>query len=195
MNVASGHALCDRLGHIWTRIDPRPGAVCQRCRVPYGCIVGQLSAEQLAWAERRAGDFVDRVISEKLGAGHGEEGRDRETLLRRHRPGAIGEAAVRDALTLPLEDGRENWSGRGDVEGREIRASFHSNAHLIVFPNDPDSRKIVLVVLADLGIYRVCGWLFGREGKKDKFIPPKGKLRSGSPRQWWVPQSELRPAA
>ncbi len=180
-------------GHIWTRITPRLGTVCQRCRTPWGVILGTMPAGHVQWAEQLARKRADRVVSEKLGAGHGEAGRDPEVLLRRHRPGALAEAAVRHALGLPLKEGMENWSRRGDVGGREVRGSFHEHGHLPVFRPDPGGRKIVFVVLGDTGAYRICGWVYGHEAKKDEYLPAKGKLRPGSPHQWWVPQSCLRP--
>lgn len=136
---------------------------------------------------------VERVIRDRLGPGHGERGRDREQLQRRHLPGALAELAHAKHWGVYWSGKSSDFGKDGDVEGVEVRGTSHRNGHLIVFSADRDDRLVVLGACVAGRVVWLCGGLAAGSCKLQKYLPPAEKLRPGSPRQWWVPQCDLVP--
>lgn len=139
-------------------------------------------------------DFrVDRVIRERLGPGHGEKGRDRDMLYRRHWPGAMAELAHAKHWDIFWAGKSSDFGREGDVHGVEVRGTGTRSGHLIIFPRDPDDRLCVLGACQGESVVWLCGGMFAGQAKLSKYDAPPEKLRPGSPKQFWVPQSDLVP--
>ena len=101
--------------------------------------------------------------------------------------GAAAELAVAKALN-------RYWCGLdgsdrlvGDVDGCQVRHSRRPNASLILHSRDLDDQRFILVV-GSMPVLTVKGWLWGGEGKVDRF------WRRDVPRPaYFVPAGELRP--
>jgi len=77
--------------------------------------------------------------------------------------------------------------GDGDVGKDEVRQTGHENGRLIMHPEDLDERKYWLVT-GNMGVYRIRGWMRGRDGKQDQWWEdPTDKKRFA----FFVPQREL----
>jgi hypothetical protein len=75
----------------------------------------------------------------------------------------------------------------GDVSGIEIRSTCRSDGRLIVHDRDKDDAPFVLV-RGTFPNYEICGWMRGRDAKKDKY-----KFNGDGRPAYFVPSSELRP--
>lgn len=98
--------------------------------------------------------------------------------------GALAEMALAKSQGL-------YWSGQGgqnalDVLGYEVRQTSYDNGHLILHPDDADDVRYVLIT-GQLGSYMIRGWLYGREGKQEKYWSNKFT------REWAfaIPQGDL----
>lgn len=148
----------------------------------------------LSWAEMQVAHLIggQRTLmnmKKKLPGRYGapeKEGSEELNLI-----GTRGEMAVAKALNL-------YWSGTvgdygavdvgGCVEVRTITKSFHS---LILHPQDKDDVPFVLVDLSNTPNIRLAGWIYGKDGKQDKFwSDPSGKDRPA----FFIDQSYLRNA-
>ena len=105
--------------------------------------------------------------------------------------GAVGEACVAKFLNV-------FWMG-GDLGSRdvglaaggcEVRTKGDRNHRLILHPADHDDVPYVSVCVKD-GAALICGWLFGKEGKQEKYWSEPVPGRPA----YFVPNSDLRPAA
>lgn len=102
-----------------------------------------------------------------------------------HIDGALSEMAVAKYLGV-------YWSGKGgigdpDVLDMDVRSSHRDDASLIMHDHDDDERKFWLITGLN-GKYKVRGWIYGRDGKQDKYLKdPQG----GRP-AYFIPQSDLR---
>lgn len=114
--------------------------------------------------------------------------------LGRDLQGALAELAVSRALDLPW-DGKwlpvpewDTWKLEGNDVGKlEIRSTERFDGRLILHPSDKDYSPYVLVTSDAHPTYRLVGWVYGREGKEDKY------WRDNVPRPcYMVPQSNLR---
>lgn len=75
----------------------------------------------------------------------------------------------------------------GDVLSNvQVRSTKYESGHLLIHKKDPDDHRYVLVCGGD-GHYRICGWLYAKDGKKDKYW----KTHRGRS-AYWIPQSDLR---
>jgi hypothetical protein len=129
-----------------------------------------------------------RALRERLGRGHGEQAYD----WNRDMTGAIAELAVAKALGCYWGGLSTDFGRAGDVAGLEIRATTHRTGHLVVYMADPPDRQLVLVIVGPRSAL-IAGWLPAFSGREARFLPPQGRLRPGSPQQWWIPQQHLRP--
>ena len=143
-----------------------------------------LAAQVGAWRQLR-------VLRDGLGRGHGEAGRE---SWDRHITGAIAELAVAKMLGVFWSGKAQDFGRNGDVEQFEIRSTIHERGCLIVYPEDPDSRVMLLVIVRRQS-YRIAGSIVASHAKRPEFAPPQAKLRPGSPPQFWVPQNRLTPFA
>ena len=102
-----------------------------------------------------------------------------------HIEGALGEMALAKHLGI-------YWSGKGelrdpDVGLVDVRTTTHENGCLILHEADDDHRKFYLLIGCN-GRYNVFGWMFGLEGKQQRFWrDPTGNNRHA----FFVPQSAL----
>lgn len=88
------------------------------------------------------------------------------------------------------------WTGLGDhtvaadVGTRaQVRSSTRRDASLTIYPPDDDSQAFVLVT-CEIPVFRIVGWVWGREAKQEKFWRAFENNRHGG--AWMVPQAALR---
>lgn len=116
-------------------------------------------------------------------------GAEKDVGWQLHCEGACGEQAFAKFFGL-------YWSGAiGDLKADDVgyfqvRTNSRNNGDLILHYNDPDDR--IFVLLTGLApTYTVRGWLWGAEGKDDRWwresAPGKGRAA------FFVPQSALKP--
>lgn len=110
-----------------------------------------------------------------------------------HVEGALGEVAVAKYLNrywvAVVDDFR---ALDGDVGARvQVRTNTYTgpDPYLRVYPRDHDDHAFVLVV-ADDPRYRLVGWAWGGEAKRDEWF---SRLRADRPASYHVPSEFLRP--
>lgn len=148
--------------------------------------------ETLTWPEmylashaalmRRLGN-MRRAIKAKYGAPEDEGAWEPDFFA------CQGEMAVAKCLNL-FWSGSVGDFGAVDVGGlvqvRTRRKKWHQ---LILHKEDSDNEPFVLVCAHESPKFMLCGWIFGKDGKLDKFwSDPAG----GRP-AYFVPQEQLRP--
>lgn len=109
--------------------------------------------------------------------------------------GAEGELAVSKALSLPWDgkwlpiDVWDTWKVNGnDVANLEVRSTKYATGRLILHDRDKDFSPFILVISSKKPVFRLAGWCYGFEGKKNDY------WRDDVPRPcYMVPQSQLRP--
>ena len=80
--------------------------------------------------------------------------------------------------------------GNDDAGDEEIRTSWHPTGRLILYPKSEDGKRFVLIV-GELGVYRITGWMMGRDGKREQYW---SEVKKGSGRMaFMIPQAQLRP--
>ena len=105
-----------------------------------------------------------------------------------HVEGCLTELALSLYLGLP-------WKGKGvlgepDVgDEHESRNTRYHTGKLSLYKKDHIERRFWLLVGAN-GRYEVRGWIWGRDGKQDKYW---GSLPGKTYKTWYVPQSDLHP--
>jgi hypothetical protein len=105
-----------------------------------------------------------------------------------HCDGAIAEYVVAKALNrfwLPVAANHRTLEG--DVGRLQVRSTRLHAGSLILHHRDPDDAGYVLVI-ANPPTYRLAGWCYGHEGKRQHFW----REDTGRP-AFFVPQGELRP--
>lgn len=101
-----------------------------------------------------------------------------------HIEGCMGEFALAKHLGI-FFNGKGKFRGT-DVGDVDVRTRSSHSYDLILHPRDPDDLKFYLVT-GNNGIYRVHGWIYGRDGKDKKYwADPAG----GRP-AFFIPKSEL----
>lgn len=109
--------------------------------------------------------------------------------------GAIGECAVALWAGIPWDGNIEGHeaSHHGerphDVGKYEVRASWHSSAHLVLRPSRDDGKErspYILVTLEALPVAKLRGWMWGGLVKQQEWWRED---KSG----WWMPQPALIP--
>lgn len=100
--------------------------------------------------------------------------------------GAVGEACVAKWLDAWWV-GAGKFRG-GDVRAFQVRATTYETGHLVLNAADSDETPYICVITND-GIGRICGWVYGKEGKQDRYLTDK----SGRGPAFYVPQADLRP--
>lgn len=104
-----------------------------------------------------------------------------------HINGAIYEMAVAKHYKLFWAGGLK--TGDDDVQGLEVRGSQWQNAKLVLHPTDKDESPYILVVKLSAWKFKICGWVFAKEGKRQElWADPTGKQRPA----YWVPQDQLK---
>lgn len=118
---------------------------------------------------------------------HGFDGSDGDGW-KNHIEGACGEFATAKAKNWLWNGSINTFHNAGDVGKVEVRTRTKHHYELIVRSNDNDAVPFVLVT----GIaptYRVHGWIYGREAKREEWSQNHG----GRPPAYFVPQNELEP--
>ena len=111
-------------------------------------------------------------------------GEKQDAGWQRHIEGALTECAMAKYLNVYWNKQKWNLPDVGEVE---IRSTSYENGCLILRPNDADDKKYYLLVGVN-GEYKICGYLYGRDGKQDKYLTNMG----GRVNAYFVPQSELK---
>lgn len=103
--------------------------------------------------------------------------------------GAWGECAVAKAAGLywPIDDNEPDGAGP-DVGDWHVRTRSKANDELGIKPKDRDEDRFVLVVQLQVPTFRIVGWCFAHEGRRDEYaMVAKGQ------RTYFVPHRQLRP--
>lgn len=103
-----------------------------------------------------------------------------------HIEGACGEAAVAKAVGVYWSSHVNNFTG-DDLPGMQIRTRRRHDWDLIVRPSDDDHARWVLVT-GKCPAYRVRGWIFGRDAKREEWLRDHGDR----PPAYFVPAAALR---
>jgi hypothetical protein len=105
--------------------------------------------------------------------------------------GVLCEYAAAKALGIkydPVVDGLDTHLG--DLGPRlQVRGTKYNRGNLLIHDKDADRDKFMLVTGA-LGVYTLRGWVYGEDGKHQKFVRwDKTKTRWA----YWVGQEWLKP--
>ena len=103
--------------------------------------------------------------------------------------GALGEMAWAKAVNKYWSGAStflENGSSVSDVDDIEVRTTPLDSGKLILRVNDSDTKRFVLVTGLD-GRYVIRGFIFGSEGKQQRFISAPNRRTAA----FFVPQAEL----
>lgn len=99
--------------------------------------------------------------------------------------GSMAEIALSHALNLSWTPGGMHIS-HGDVGNKlEVRATEHSNGHLLVYHADADDSLFVLMV-GHYPLFRIAGCILGAAAKQAEFWRD-----DTDPSCFWVPQGAL----
>jgi hypothetical protein len=103
--------------------------------------------------------------------------------------GALGECVIARASNNYWQGdlGHPDW-GAPDVGPFHVRTSTKANGDLVLHPRDADDEPFVLVVPIALPVFRIAGWIAGRDGKRPEFW----QTFTGRP-CYFVPQNVLHP--
>lgn len=102
--------------------------------------------------------------------------------------GALGELVVSRVLGIPWT-GRIGTTGGGDVGPFGVRTRPKHEWDMIIQPWDDDNRPMICVTGLN-GVYRIWGWIYAEEGKRDEwFIDRTGQGRHC----YYVPKEHLSP--
>jgi len=110
-----------------------------------------------------------------------------ELSLENHTTGAIGEFAVAKALGLYPGFTINNFDGPDIKPDIQVRATH--KGRLILTNRDKDSEKYVLVLGYGPEL-DVVGWVWGHEGKQEKWL---ADMKNGRPPAYFVSTEALRP--
>jgi hypothetical protein len=78
-----------------------------------------------------------------------------------------------------------------DVGPLQVRSKTALVERLVVLESDDGSRAFVSVFV-DLPICRLCGWMLGKDAKRDEWIV-RDPLNPTAPRRFFVPNDKLEP--
>lgn len=81
------------------------------------------------------------------------------------------------------------WSGKvakADVGNVQVRHTHHTNGCLIIYPEDDDIPRYVLVTGRSPN-YVIVGWMLGKDGKQNEFFKSDARYPA-----WFVPQLFLK---
>ena len=106
-----------------------------------------------------------------------------------HIEGALAEMAAAKAINAywdaPLNT--FNSPSRGDVGPYEVRRRSRQDYEVLIRPGDADS-KVHIAVFGCAPRFRIAGWLFGYEAKKDEWLQGHADRDPA----WFMPQCKLR---
>ena len=103
-------------------------------------------------------------------------GESKDMAWQRHIEGALSECAL--AKYLNVYWNHQHWE-LPDVGEVDVRCTNYHKPDLILHDKDIDDRKYYLLKGIN-GTYKICGWLYGREGKLKKYwrelVPGRGEV-------------------
>jgi hypothetical protein len=135
-------------------------------------------------AELRADNVISRGCSDRLGRVR----RSREEIVRDGHGPCCAELAASILTGMPWTSERTGPGARADIgEATEVRSSKFPWSPLRIYSFDKADHFFVLVT-GQIPLYRVVGWMPGREARRAEFW--RADLQ---PPQWQVPQESLRP--
>jgi len=102
-----------------------------------------------------------------------------------HIEGCLAEMVVAQHLGL-FWDGNIGILSAGDVGDLEVRSTQHASGRLILHPKDKDESKYFLVTGVN-GVYQIHGWMFGRDGKQNKYWKDPSQGRPA----YFIPKNDL----
>lgn len=130
----------------------------------------------LTAADLSLANDVARQRNESQRSAGRADGLVKGSSLQRDIEGALSELAVSRALNLSW-DGKwlpidiwDNWKHEGNDVGKlEIRSTALATGRLILHPSDKDNSPYVLVLSHSNPTFKMVGWIYGKEGKQDKY--------------------------
>lgn len=106
--------------------------------------------------------------------------------------GTLGEAAAAKGTGRYWPAGSTTLDYGGDIGGVHVRARRHDygpDTHLLLHPDDADDAPHLLVVPVRMPRrFRLAGWIWGRDGKRDNYWRPGGFDGRSC---WAIPEREL----
>lgn len=120
-------------------------------------------------------------LRSKIPLSHGlKEGTEWQLFI----DGALSECALAKYLNV-------YWAGCGEINGLdvadvEVRSTKYHNGMMIMHKSDKDDVKYYLLTGSE-GKYIIRGWIYGREGKQDKYWT----VKTDRPPAYWIPQNVL----
>lgn len=111
----------------------------------------------------------------------------------KHVQGACGELVVAKLLGLYWDAGGKGIPMPGDVGPLEVRCTPYRTGCLVVYKEDTDNARFVLVTGYGLE-YQVPGWLYAAQAKRQEWWRTERPDRSTG-WAYFVPQEALRPIA
>jgi hypothetical protein len=151
----------------------------------------ELSFEEGLCAAMQGCVQMMRTIREgSVGFDHGgKSGRSVRERWAQAIQGQMAEHAVSKAVDAYPAASKNGING-DDPAGLAIRSTPWANGHLVVNQSElpeADAKKFVLVV-GHWPEFKIAGWIYGRDAKRDEWWRPEER-----PASWWVPQSALLP--
>lgn len=104
--------------------------------------------------------------------------------------GALGEAAFAQWLNVFWDGTPNTFRSRPDVSVYEVRTNAEPWGDLIIRDKDKDDAAYVLVLSHDCPRFNVCGWMYGRDAKQERY---RRRGDANRPEAWFVPQTDLQP--
>jgi len=111
-----------------------------------------------------------------------------ENAWTNHVEGAAGEMACAKALNI-FYPATINTFGAPDIARLEVKTRLKHNYELRIFRDSPDEDAYVLVT-GRIPTFRVWGWLWGHEAKREDWWKDPGKYDQPA---YFAPHSALRP--
>lgn len=146
---------------------------------------------QLTWPEVLVGATigVQRQLEALMQGRPDRHGFDGENGWTVHIEGACGELAVARVIDRYWAATVNTFKDGGDID-RKVQVRTRSKHHyeLLIRPDDGDDDVFVLVT-GRAPMYRVVGWILGRDAKQAAFLQEYGNR----PKAYFVPHAALSP--
>lgn len=127
---------------------------------------------------------IQRQIEDIKWENHEKMGEKKELAWQRHIEGALSECALAKYFGVYWSKRPYNEPDVGDVD---VRVTHWMSGNLRMDKKDKDDKKYYLLTGLN-GDYIIRGWLYGKDGKQDKYWGTKDPDR---PPCYWIPQSDL----
>lgn len=127
---------------------------------------------------------IQRQIEDIKWNNHEKMGEKKEKAWQRHIEGALAECALAKYFGIYWNKRPHNEPDVGNVD---VRVTHWMSGNLRMDNKDKDDRKYYLLTGLN-GEYIIRGWLYGRDGKQQKYWGTKDPDR---PPCFWIPQQDL----